>query len=45
MPKGFSFIVTLFDVTLKLTQQASTVVDKVEGFLNEGKGRETLIIH
>ena len=45
MPKGFLFIVTLFDITLKLTQPTSKTVDKLEGFLNAEKGRETLIIN
>ena len=36
VPKGFSFIVTAFDIK---------IVDELEGFLNAEKGRKTLIIH
>ena len=42
VPKGFMFIVTAFDITLKLTQQVSKNCRQRK---RKKKGRKTLVIH
>ena len=41
--KGYSFIVTAFDITLKLTQQVK-IADKLGRFSERRKGQKTLIV-
>ena len=44
VPKGYSFIVTAFDITLKLTQQLSKNCGQTRRFSERRKGQKTLIV-